>query len=78
MERPTEYGAPILPASCGWSNWAYGGRWGPMASYNPQPGDQVGFFVTAGNARGDGGVTSVRERSNVVLVTLPDSGFVSY
>ena len=75
--RPST-GAPIMPASCGWNNWAYGGRWGPMASYNPQAGDQVGFFVTAGNARGEGGVTSVRERSNVVLVTLPDSGFVSY
>jgi hypothetical protein len=75
--RPST-GAPIMPASCGWDNWAYGGRWGPMGSYNPQAGDQVGFFVTAGNARGVGTVTSVRERSNVVLVTLPDSGFVSY
>jgi len=34
--------------------------------------------VTAGNARGDGSVTSVRERSNVIVVTLPDSGSVSY
>ena len=75
--RPST-GAPILPASCGWDNWAYGGRWGPMASYNPQAGDQIGFFVSAGNARGVSDVTSVRERSNVVLVTLPDSGYVSY
>jgi hypothetical protein len=31
----------------------------------------MGFFVTAGNARGVGEVTSVRERSNVVFVSLP-------
>jgi hypothetical protein len=31
----------------------------------------MGFFVSAGNARGEGGVTSRRERSNVVVVPLP-------
>jgi hypothetical protein len=67
-------GAPIL--SDFGRNWAYDSRWGPMAGYQPQPGEQMGFFVTAGNARGESGVSSVRERSNVVLISLPagDSG----
>jgi hypothetical protein len=64
-------GAP-LPSQ--WYNWAYDSRWGVMnvnAGYQPQVGEIVGFFVTAGNARGDGGVTSVRERSNVVTIPMP-------
>jgi hypothetical protein len=67
-------GAPILSDFA--RNWAYDSRWGPMAGYQPQVGDQMGFFVTAGDARGFSGVTSVRERSNVVVVSLPpgDSG----
>jgi hypothetical protein len=70
----------VSPASCGATdfacNWAYDARWGPMNGYNPSAGEQMGFFVSAGDARGVGTVTSVRERSNVVLVTLPagDSG----
>jgi hypothetical protein len=67
-------GAPILSDFA--KNWAYDARWGPMAGYQPQAGEQMGFFVTAGDARGFSGVTSVRERSNVVVVALPagDSG----
>lgn len=74
----------VSPASCGRTdfacNWAYDARWGPMNGYNPSAGEQMGFFVTAGDARGVGTVTSVRERSNVVLVTLPanDSGSFTY
>jgi hypothetical protein len=52
-------------------NWAYDGRWGALDGYRPQPGEAFGFFVSAGDARGNLGVSSVRERSNVVLVTLP-------
>jgi hypothetical protein len=67
-------GAPILTDFA--RNWAYDARWGPMAGYQPQVGEQMGFFVSAGDARGFSGVTSVRERSNVVVVSLPagDSG----
>jgi hypothetical protein len=65
-------GAPILPLSCGFPvNWAYDGRWGPMNGYRPSVGERMGFFVTAGDARNVGGVTSLRERSNVVVVDLP-------
>lgn len=52
------------------ANWSYIAG-GPMAGYHPNPGDQMGFFVTAGNARFQTGVTSLRERSNVVIITLP-------
>jgi len=71
-------GAPILSDFA--RNWAYDSRWGPMAGHQPQPGEQMGFFVSAGNARGEGGVSSVRERSNVVIVSLPggDSGFFPF
>jgi hypothetical protein len=71
--RPST-GAPILTDFA--SNWAYDGRWGPMMGHQPRAGEQMGFFVTAGNARGVGTVTSRRERSNVVMISLPagDSG----
>jgi hypothetical protein len=67
-------GAPILAEFA--RNWAYDTRWGPMMGYQPHAGEQMGFFVSAGNARGETGVTSRRERSNVVLISLPggDSG----
>ena len=71
-------GAPIISNFA--SDWAYDSRWGPMMGHQPHAGEQMGFFVTAGDARGVGTVTSVRERSNVILVTLPagDSGSFSY
>jgi hypothetical protein len=65
-------GAPILPLGCGFPvNWAYDHRWGPMNGYRPSVGERMGFFVTAGDARNVPVVTSVRERSNVVVVDLP-------
>jgi hypothetical protein len=65
-------GTGAKPIGTDWSqNWAYDARWGPMSSYVPTPGSQMGFFLTAGNARGQRDVTTVRERTNVVLVTLP-------
>jgi hypothetical protein len=71
-------GAPILSDFA--RNWAYDGRWGPMAGYQPHVGEQMGFFVSAGNARGESGVSSVRERSNVVIVALPpgDNGVFTF
>lgn len=71
--RPST-GAPILSDFA--RNWAYDGRWGPMAGYQPRVGEQMGFFLSAGDARGRGEPTSVRERTNVVIIALPagDSG----
>src|ERR1035437_1047489 len=75
--RPST-GGPILTDFA--RSWVYDSRWGTMAGYQPQPGEQMGFFVSAGNARGQSGVTSVRERSNVVLVNVPagDNGSFSF
>ncbi len=67
-ERPAT-GGPILTDFA--RNWVYDGRWGAMQGYQPSVGEGMIFFLTAGNARGVLEVTSVRERSNVVLVNLP-------
>jgi hypothetical protein len=71
-------GAPILSDFA--INWAYDSRWGPMNHYQPHAGEQMGFFLSAGNARGETGVSSVRQRTNVVVVALPggDSGVFSF
>jgi hypothetical protein len=59
-------------------NWFYDpARWAPMTYHQPAVGEQIGFFVCAGDCRnaGDGGRSPVKERSNVVVVTMPgDSG----
>ncbi len=62
-------GAPILTDFA--QNWAYDARWGPMNGHQPHVGEEMGFFLSAGNARGMGGVTTIRERTNVVSVALP-------
>ena len=55
-------------------NWYYSPAvWGPLATHQPAPGEQVGFFVTAGDARVKD-VRSVVERSNVVMVPFPTDG----
>jgi hypothetical protein len=71
-------GAPILSDFA--QNWAYDSRWGPMAGYQPHAGEQMGFFLSAGNARGQTTVSSVRERTNVVVVALPpgDNGSFAF
>ncbi len=50
-------------------NWTY--YCGPMKR-QPQPGEQVGFFVTAGDQRLKD-IFIVHERSNVVVVPFPES-----
>lgn len=80
MGLPTAHALPPLFAIppgdlvVGWRNWWGDPRklWGPMSDYVPQPGDTLGLFVTAGNARQTTGVDldhglSVKERSAVVL-----------
>lgn len=71
-------GAPMLTDFH--KNWAYSSQWGPLNLYLPQVGDVMGFFVSAGNGRLQRGVTSVRERSNVVTVALPpgDTGVFTF
>ena len=60
-------------------NWFYNPiRWAPMTFNQPAVGDLIGFFVTAGDTRGFNGHTKVQERSNVVLIPMPDDGGAFY
>lgn len=54
--------------------------WQEMSDYKPQPGDMLGLMITAGNGRLIAGVTSVAERSNVVLfpITAADEADMVY
>lgn len=61
-------------------NWYYDARWGALAGYQPATGEIIGVFVVAGNLRGvtDGSQSPVQERSNVVLVRMPDLAGATY
>lgn len=59
-------------------NWVYSSRWGEMEGHQPAPGEKIAFFVSAGNARDEGNVTTRRERSNVVVVPMPAAPGPSY
>jgi hypothetical protein len=62
-------------------NWFYDGRWGQLAGRQPATGELIGIFVVAGNARGvhdDGSQSPVHERSNVVVVPMPDVSGAKY
>lgn len=55
-------------------NWYYNPQvWGPLANHQPANGEQVGFFVSAGDARVKD-VHIVAERSNVVVLPFPSGG----
>ena len=51
-------------------NWLYDARWGPMHGHQPQPGERVGFMLTAGDARGRD-VHGVAERTRIVEIAWP-------
>jgi len=58
-------------------NWYYDPvRWGMLAGRQPATGETIGIFVAAGNLRNitadDPAQSPVMERSNVVLVPMPD------
>ena len=58
-------------------NWFYDpGRWAPMTYHQPAVGEQIGFFVCAGDCRNTtvGDKSLVKERSNVVLLPNPGDG----
>jgi len=58
-------------------NWFYDpGRWAPMTYHQPAVGEQIGFFVCAGDCRNTttGDKSPVKERSNVVLLPNPGDG----
>jgi hypothetical protein len=66
----------------GYRNWWGDPRrlWPTMVDHVPVDGEHIGILVTAGNGRLTDGVTSVAERSNVVLfpVRATDDGHVVY
>jgi hypothetical protein len=51
------------------ANWFYDSRWSPLHTHQPQPGESIGLFVVAGDARNS--FNPLKERSNIVLITLP-------
>ena len=70
-----ESGGPVTGYA---QDWYYDPiRWGPMAGHQPAPGEQVGFLVTSGDARNNG-PSSVKERSNVVIVSFPTAAGRSF
>jgi hypothetical protein len=74
-ERPEGGGPPGEYAL----NWFYNpARWAPMTFHQPVPGETIGFFVVAGDVRGFNSNQKYQERSNVVLVPMPDGGGATY
>jgi hypothetical protein len=60
-------------------NWFYNPvRWAPMTFHQPAVGETIGFFVVAGDVRGFNSNQKYQERSNVVLVPMPDGGGATY
>ena len=60
-------------------NWFYNpARWAPMTFHQPVPGETIGFFVVAGDVRGFNSNQKFQERSNVVMVPMPDGGGATY
>jgi len=53
-------------------NWVYDARWQPMTGHQPLMGEQVGFMVSAGNARNQDN-HAVEERSQIVTVPFPSA-----
>lgn len=61
------------------SHWYYAPRWTPVFGHGPiQPGEQIAFMVTAGNARDNAGPFPVQERSNVVVFAATDNGAYTF
>jgi hypothetical protein len=60
-------------------NWFYNPiRWSPMTFHQPAVGETIGFFVVAGDVRGFNSNQKLQERSNVVMVPMPDGGGATY
>lgn len=64
-------GAPILTQ---WRDWAYRDPWSALMSYQPREGDEIGFFLVAGDRRSPHNIGPVRERTNVARVKLAANG----
>src|SRR5215467_3156173 len=69
-DRPSTDDADVTVNNQIGRNWLYDGRWGPMQGHQPQPGERVGFMLTAGDARGRD-VHGVAERSRIAEIAWP-------
>lgn len=58
------------------ANWFYdSGRWGPLANYQPKPGEIIGLFICSGDCRdANPSYSPVHERSDIILIKLPNPG----
>lgn len=52
------------------ANWFYNSSWSPMHTHQPKAGEQLGFFVCAGDARNN--YCPLKERSQIVTFKLPE------
>lgn len=66
---------PLNPACMGQfqCNIFYDGRWDPLQTRRPAPGESIGVYVVSGDVRNNA-YYGVQERSNIVLVQLPAPG----
>jgi hypothetical protein len=64
------YGRDTVASASIQQDWFYDARWGAMQGHQPAYGEQVGFFVAAGNLRNvtDDSGSYVFERSNVLFL----------
>lgn len=53
------------------ANWFYNETWNPLNTHQPKPGELLGFFVCAGDARNN--YCPLKERSQIVTFKLPNS-----
>ncbi len=63
------------------AEWFYDSfRWGPMSNHQPSVGEMIGIFVCGGNCRNNtsGSNSTVKERTNVVLVPMPSNAGARY
>lgn len=51
------------------ANWFYNSSWSPLNTHQPKAGEQLGFFVCAGDARNN--YCPLKERSQIVTFRLP-------
>lgn len=77
------YGLPAAggPPSQYAMNWFYDPvRWAPMTYHQPAVGETIGIFACAGDCRNrtDGSGSPVKERTNVVMVRMPDDNGARY
>jgi hypothetical protein len=71
--RPGQTDKGLTRASDIATGWFYNAFWAPMTGYVPQPGETVGFMITAGSTRADSNAP-VKERSGIVLIPFPADG----